>query len=227
MSMFARRLLLIIVSLGLGESAPCATITTTDFRQLNAATFTPIEGPISESPRTWPVGGVNVLSPRASILGGTFAFVQNLSGSDPSGSATLGYENDRSPAVFNLSSPVAALGVTFNFSLTPGNAVLRAFDQSNGTGKLLGTVTSVRIAPPYSATNRGVDFVAIWSDSQQIRSFVIEGTTADDRVSITGFATSLKPIPEPSSPSLAMIALTAGASSWRRYWGPAEGSKRI
>lgn len=199
------RLLLALAAAALPTSALAATSSVTDFRVIEDGLFYPIEGTISGSPRVWNLGPVTISSPTASILGGVFSFDVDMAGPDPTGTSRLGYTGVNAPAVFNISRPVAALGVTFSFISPRNDAVLRAYTGANATGTLVGSVLSPAIPPPWSAANRTVDFVAVWTDSAKIRSFTIDGRVSGQGASITGYAVSFTAIPEPAAGTLASI----------------------
>ncbi len=193
------------------------TVSVTDFRVIAGGLFFPIEGTISASPRVWNLGPVSITSPEASLLGGVFSFDIDMTGPDPTGTSRLGYTGDNAPAVFNLSRPVTALGVTFSFISPRNDAVLRVYDSANGTGNLIGPVLSPAIPPPWSADNRTVDFVAVWTDNATIRSFTIDGPVRGQGASITGYGVSFIPVPEPTVGALASIlVLSAVGSAGRR-----------
>lgn len=210
------RFLFAFIAASFPTAAFAGTVAVTDFRVIEDGLFYPIEGPISASPRVWNLGPVSIASPTASILGGVFAFDVDLAGPDPSGTSRLGYTGNAAPAVFNLSQPVAALGVTFSFISPRIDAILRVYDGPNATGKLLGSVLSPVIPPPWSADNPTVDFVAVWSDTATIRSFTIDGPVRGQGASITGYAVSFKPVPEPAVGTLASILVFSAAGSFAR-----------
>jgi hypothetical protein len=192
------------------------TLTVTDFRVIEDGLYFPLAGPISGSPRVWNFGAVSITSPSASILGGVFQFDVDMTGPDPSGTSSLGYTGENAPAVFNLSRPVTALGVTFTFISTRNDAILRVYDGPNATGKHVGSVLSPVKPPPWSAENPTVDFVGVWTDKAIIRSFAIDGAVRGQGASITGYGVSFTPVPEPAAGTLASILVFSVASSIRR-----------
>ena len=190
------------------------SVSVTDFRVIEDGLFFPIvDRPISNAPRVWDLGRVSIASPRASIVGGIFPFEAGLTGSDPTGTSWLGYTGDSVPAVFNLSQPVAALGVTFNFISTRNDAILRVYDGPDATGNLVGSVVSPQVLPPWNASNRSVDFVAAWAGDATIRSFTIDGPAPGQGASITGYAVSFTPVPEPAAGVLFALMMIGMAGS--------------
>lgn len=192
------------------------SIAVTDFRELPNGLFYPIEGTISAAPRVWDLGPLTIASPTASILGGVFPFDVDPNGPDPTGTSRLGYTGENAPAVFNLSQPVAALGVTFSFISPRNDAILRVYDGQDATGNLVGSILSPVIPPPWSAENPTVDFVAVWATDVSIRSFTIDGPVPGQGASLTGYGISFTPLPEPSAALLAALALLVLAAKRRR-----------
>lgn len=203
------RFLFTIAAAMMPAAALAGSVSVTDFRLIDGGLYFPISGPLSGEPRVWDLGDVSITSPSASIVGGTF--FPRLDGPDPSGSMRLAYLGNNSPAIFNLSQPVAALGVTFQFTSTRNDAILRVYDAPNASGNLIGSVGAYAIPPPWTLENDPHDFVAIWANDVTIRSFSIDGPSPNQGASITGYAVSFVTIPEPAAGFLASILLVCAA----------------
>jgi hypothetical protein len=134
---------------------------------------------------------VQIVGDPATVLGSILT-APSSSASDP-GSGD-GWTNPQTiPVVLDMSTPVAAFGLSFIHSGLLGGTLparLDVFDQQGGAGNLIGTVTSAGYPP-----GPRVDFVGIWSDAVNIRSAVVP--YEQHQTSVDGYGVSLTPIPEP------------------------------
>ena len=176
----------------------------TDFTQITNATFVDLPSTNSLIPNS--VGGV-LITPNQSLVTGAFAAFAAGGPADPgSGDGYISCDCAGIPVssvTLNFSSTLAAFGVTFyHFSPSRGfgnnaPALLQVFDGSNGSGNMLASITSVGWL---GGLNGNPDFVAIWSDSLNIRSAVLTGTDLNTRgFWVDGYGVSQTPTPEPTT----------------------------
>jgi hypothetical protein len=210
-------LLLLVVADSIG-SLHATTVTTSDFLDVDGAQFAAIEQSLSLEPYSQGVGPVTVSSAQTSSSFGSLVSFDPPDPNNPAGNTIIGYHLPQAPGVLNLSEPVAAFGVTFLHitAVAPDQspAILTVYDGPNGTGNLIGQITSQPIPPPWSSDNRPYDFVAVWTSERSIRSAVLDGANPVREASIVGMAISLVPIPEPST--LGLIVVSLGVTSFRR-----------
>ena len=143
--------------------------------------------------------------------GGSFGAYPNGTEDDP-GNGEGFFSYDPWPAaIVDFSDPIAGFGVSFMHSgpsTDPARhtfsepATITVYDGPNGTGNVLGTVSSsgyqgvcntACVPPPYQ------DFVAIWSSDLDIQSAVLSGTSSIHEFAVDGIAISFTPIPLPSA----------------------------
>ncbi len=163
--------------------------------------------------------GIDSRLPPLTISGVTFSFVPSGSSGQHNGGEsfpfTAGSGSDPAvqyffgppvsgppPTIINFSQPLSAFGVTFTFFTSyPADGLLDVFDGPNANGNLLGSVVGTVPAPPWSASNRPVDFVAILSDQVNIQSAEVVGNTNPKNYGIAGVGFSM--VPEPPGVLLA------------------------
>lgn len=121
---------------------------------------------------------------------------------------------------FTFSTPVAAFGATLLYdpSLLIGSStpdLVQVFGSQNGTGPLLGSISSSGLAAGLS----GHDFAGLVSTSANIQSATITGTGTNMAFIVDGIAYSLTPTatPEPSSVLLMGFGITALVLIGNRY----------
>jgi hypothetical protein len=187
----------VLVGLTAGTALGSA-ITTSDFTEITngiAATY-----PIRHGPRgnTTHVGPVDVVNGPSNVTFVTSSFVPG-DPDNPAGRGGWGATRALIPLSLELSQPVAAFGITFQHQTSRDPAILRCYDGPGGTGNLVGEIQSVPPRPPWGKTNRPIDFVAVWSDSVNIRSATLESTGPQLRVTLSAMAVSLTPVPEPAT----------------------------
>jgi|SRR5581483_1805842 len=193
-----------------------ATVTTTSFTSISNAVFTDV-GSGAFTPIT--AGSVTITANRSGPTGGflNWGWLTPRSPDDP-GDGTgfwnaTNYPAAVGPLTLNFSTTVAAFGVTFflfpesavpNAGLT-SPALLKVYDGLNGTGNLLGSITTVGWL---GTADGNADFVAVWSDSRNIRSAVLSGAFGQG-YAVDGYGLSLTPavIPEPGILSLAALGV--------------------
>jgi len=192
-----------------GIAAEAATITTSNFLDIRGAVFAPFppHAPLTQVT----IGPITIPIPRGSFSIGVPAYFVG-DPNNPAGRSGIGFFDETSPAVFELSEPSAGIGVTFEHVSALSPATLKAYDGPNATGNLIGMITSVPVPPPWSVENRPIDFVAVWTDVRKIRSFSIEGTDERREVAILGLAATIISVPEPSSFVLALCGLVGFAT---------------
>ena len=209
--------------LALSTTVHADSVLITDFTQISGATFLDFPPTIVLNPIS--VGGV-LITPNHPMVAGAFVAFHPGGPADP-GSGD-GYISCNcvtvatSSIVLNFSSPVAAFGVTFQHIFLSPNfgfaihvpAVLQVFDGPNGSGNLLGSITSVGWL---GAFDGNPDFVAIWSDSLNIRSAVLTGTHPETRAfAVDGYAVSQTPVPEPATLLLLTMGLAGVGAAIRK-----------
>ena len=190
--------------LGLSSTVRADSVLITNFTQISNRTFADLSSGNLLTPIS--LGGV-LISPNPSLVSGGFSLFAMGSPADP-GSGD-GYTVcicagiSVSSFTLNFSSPLAAFGVTFHHFFPNqgvGNelpALLQVFDGPNGSGNLLGSIMSVGWL---GGANGNADFVAIWSNSVNIRSAVLTGTDPNTRgFAVDGYGVSQTPIPEPAT----------------------------
>lgn len=200
--------------LALSTNVHADPIVITDFRQITGAVF--VDLPASNSLPPLPVDSV-IITPDQSLVVGSFAgFAAGDPANPGSGDGYISCNCFGVPltsVTLNFSSPVAAFGVTFTLfdpSRGFGNnfpALLQVFDGPNGTGNLLGSVMTVGWL---GGINGNADFVAIWSDSLNIRSAVLTGIDPNTRgFFVDGYGLSQTPVPEP----ITLVLLSTGLAA--------------
>lgn len=178
-----------------------ATITTTtQFTAIQGATFIDLPASSFLTPVT---SGTVTITASNDADGSFFNFPVGTPDAPGSGDGFLAFNHDAfvvAPLTLNFSTPVAAFGVSFMHmapSIENGvfssPAVLKVFDGPNGTGNLLGTVTSSGFVPTTTGTLGEHSFVAVLSSARNIRSAVLEGTGPTLGFAVDGYAVSLTP----------------------------------
>jgi len=214
--------LLILCWLGLGigpfhGSAAGLFTPTSSFTDIPDGVFINVSGYEMLQPMH---SGQLTITPVPTLLAASGTFSQYVPPNTPSepGDGYGMLASDRAPnpvgdLTLNFSTPVAAFGVTF-FHLDattlrrwglhlPG--LIRAYDGPNASGNFLGSVQSIGWIP--SALGYNFDFVAVMSDSPNIQSVVIGGSTDPKGYGVDGYAYSLTPIPEPGVGSVLGVGL--------------------
>lgn len=138
--------------------------------------------------------------------GSFFNFTAGTADAPGSGDGFLDFNNadfsNVSPLTLNFSTPVAAFGVSFMHmapTIENGNftdpAVLKVYDGPNGTGNLLGTVTSSGFVSGVNPLNPNGNqsFVAVLSSRANIESAVLVGTGPNLGFAVDGYALSATP----------------------------------
>lgn len=178
-----------------------ATITTTtQFTAIANAAF--IDLPASSF--LTPVSALGVTITASNDADGSFFnFPVGTADAPGSGDGFLDFNHDLftnvSPLTLNFSAPVAAFGVSF-LQMPPSSeggafsspAVLKVFDGLNGTGNLLGTVTSTGFQATGDPSGQH-SFVAVLSGTTNIRSAVLAGTDPTLGFAVDGYAVSVTP----------------------------------
>jgi hypothetical protein len=177
-----------------------ATITTTtQFTTIASGVFIDLPASSFLTPVT---AGTVTITASNDADGSFFNFTPGTPDAPGSGDGFLDFNHDAfnvSPLVLNFSTPVAAFGVSF-MQMSPtiegGNfsspAVLKVYDGANGTGNLLGSVTSSGFVPTTNP-NGHQSFVAIESSVANIRSAVLVGTGPNLGFAVDGYAVSVTP----------------------------------
>jgi hypothetical protein len=228
-SVFMRRLQ-VTLALFLSVASTCqlhaAAIAVTSFNQVADNQFVninpvmigpPVPAPISIGQLTITSGTID---PGAQF--GDFLGLAPGSTNDPGDGSGRAFATQDYRVNFNL--PLAAFGVTFYHAAADNGmdfpAILRVYDGPNGTGSLIGTVTSSGslVLPARD------DFVGVWSDSHNIRSAVMFGTSDYRGILVDAYGFSFTPVPEPS-PMLLVALATFGWWSWRAYKAKAHAAK--
>ena len=98
--------------------------------------------------------------------------------------------------IVNFSRPLAAFGASFYHSPGLGNgcefpAILSVYDGFDGSGRLLGTITS-------TGGQSRIDFVGLWSAGLNIRSAKMVGTSIYQGFAVDSYGFSFSPIPPPA-----------------------------
>ena len=177
-----------------------ATITTTtQFTTIAGGAFIDLPASSFLTPVT---SGTVTITASNDANGSFFNFPVGTADAPGSGNGFLDFNRAPfvgSPLTLNFSTPVAAFGVSFmqmapsidgaNFS---SPAVLKVFDAPNGTGNLLGSVTSAGFVPAGSSLGQQ-SFVAVLSSAQNIRSAVLVGTGPNLGFAVDGYAVSVTP----------------------------------
>lgn len=177
--------------------------TTTLFTSIAGATF--IDLPASSFLTPVTAQGVTITASNDAD-GSFFNFTAGTPDAPGSGDGFLDFNNadfsNVSPLTLNFSQPVAAFGVSF-MQLAPsidgGNfsdpAVLKVYDGPNGTGHLLGTVTSSGFVAGVNPLNPNGNqsFVAVLSSKANIESAVLVGTGPNLGFAVDGYALSVTP----------------------------------
>lgn len=196
-----------LVLCGVGEAA---TITTSDFRDFeNPFLLTYNIGQVPPNNLTT-LGPVKITNSRANSFFWGGAYITGTP-SDPAQPGGWGATSEWLPLILNITPPVKAFGVTFDFYGTTVGPTLAVYDGPNGTGQLLGQIESVRVVPPWTAANQPIDFVGVIDDQIRIHSAVLIGH-ATDRLGIRAMAIS---VPEPSTTFL-LLAGILPLKRWRR-----------
>jgi hypothetical protein len=224
---FIAKLKLVILVLAVDCDMLAATINTSSFTDIPDAVY--VNG--SGYGLLLTTGDLTMTS--SSLYGsGTFTqYVPPGTASDPGdGSGYLASYRAPSPVgdiTIDFSRPVAGFGVTFlHLSATtlarwgmhlPG--LIRAYAGPNGTGDLLGSVTSTGWFP--TARGYNFDFVAVMSTAVDIQSVVIGGALEPKGFAADAYAYSLTPVPEPSGAVLLSLGLVA---LWRKKCARQQGN---
>jgi hypothetical protein len=177
-----------------------AVTTTTQFTVIANAAF--IDLPASSFLTSVSALGVTITASNDAD-GSFFNFPAGTADAPGSGDGFLDFNHDLftnvSPLTLNFSAPVAAFGVSF-LEMPPSSEggafsspdVLKVFDGPNGTGNLLGTVTSAGFQPAGDPSGQH-SFVAVLSSSANIRSAVLAGTGPTLGFAVDGYAVSVTP----------------------------------
>jgi hypothetical protein len=208
---YLRRFVIILgTAFVLCGASEAATITTSDFRDFeNPFLLTYNIGQVPPGNLTT-LGPVKITNSPANMFFWGGAYITGTP-SNPAQPGGWGATSERLPLILTINPPVKAFGVTFDFYGTTVGPTLAVYDGPNGTGQLLGQIQSVRVTPPWTATNQPIDFVGVIDDQIRIRSAVLIGYGTDE-LGIRAMALS---IPEPSTTFL----LLAGILPLRR-WRP-------
>jgi hypothetical protein len=189
------------------DAVPPAT-TTTRFTTIRDAVFIDLGGTSELGPL---VSGPVTITPDVVYASGSFVDLPAGTPDDPGEGDGFFNSTEASWAVGSMTldfdTPVAAFGATFMHFPTwflgelgmSQPAVLQAFDGQNGSGDLVGSVTSSGWVGGISGD---LDFVGIWSSALNIRSVVLSGAAAPKGYAVDGYALSLTPVPEPRSIAL-------------------------
>lgn len=201
-------LLVFLLVASSNTQAPATIITTSDFLAINGGEFGGWPSGISDRLHPVTIGSVTFSFSNAAntqhSIGSSFSFTVG-GGSDPSTRHYFGRPFSGSPeTVIDFSEPLSAFGVTFHMD----DAELQVFDGPGGTGMLLGSIVGTPPGPPWGTTNRPVDFVAVISDQQNIRSAKVVGFTDATEYGVSGIGFSLPlTVPEPSTFALGILGL--------------------
>jgi hypothetical protein len=197
--------------LALAFTLRAGTTTVTSFTEIANARFVNVGTGIYPPPAI-SIDSLRItpLPPEAGALFGDFVGFQAGTTNDPGdgSGAAFAFQN----YTINFSSPLAAFGSTFYHLQTGADngmafpALLSVYDGPNGSGHLIGSVTSSGYLEPGAGN---ADFVGVWSDSINIRSAVMVGTSQYRGFQVDGYGLSFTPIPEPSTIALTAIAATA------------------
>lgn len=196
---------LVIFALLVGTSvlykeATAGAIAVTDFTKIANARFIDVPASASLDPITFD----------STVITADQLFVSGAFISFPTGGPSIpgdggGYhanEGDISRPISSItldfSSPLAAFGVTF-VHMPPergfGNdspALLQIFDGPNGSGNLVGSITSSGLLT--SNPDGAPSFVAVWSNAINIQSAVLTGTGPIHGFAVDGYAVSFTPL---------------------------------
>ncbi|HEY2910784.1 MAG TPA: hypothetical protein VGI99_11085 [Gemmataceae bacterium] len=179
---------------------PGAVTTTTQFTAIANATF--IDLPASSFLTPVSAAGVTIIASNDAD-GSFFNFPVGTADAPGSGDGFINFNHDLftnvSPLTLNFSAPVASFGVSF-LQMPPSSEggafstpdVLKVYDGANGTGNLLGTVTSSGFLPAGDPTGQH-SFVAVLSSSANIHSAVLVGTGPTLGFAVDGYALSVTP----------------------------------
>ena len=206
----------LLVAVAFVSEVTAASVAVTSFTQLVGGRFFDVGAP--QYPGSLVVDSLTITqyppSPGAQF-GGFIVFPRPMGTPDDPGDgagtafATQNYVIDFRPSL-------AAFGVSFYHSSTDNGmafpAVLTVYDGAHGSGSPIGSVTS-------SGGNRRIDFVGVWSDSRDIRSAVLFGTSEYKGFQVYGLGISFTPIPEPSMLSLIALGIVGMAFHWRKTFG--------
>ncbi len=185
-------------------SPPARAFSVTNFTDISGANF--IDLPATDS-LDQKIFGPTIISASIPFASGSFAAFTKGGINDPgSGDGfftdTVGVGRAISSITLDFSSPLAAFGVTFeHFPPNRGAgdpALLEVFDGPQGSGNLLGEVTSSGWLGGDGGTP---DFVGVWSNAVNIRSAVLTGTGPTHGFAVDGYGVSFTPAP----PSFASI----------------------
>jgi len=212
------------------QCADAVIPTTTSFTSIPNAVFVNVPGSSTLSPLT--SGSVTITPNLVDMSGSYVQFSTPGLASDPADGYGFTASTQAPWSVgdltLNFNTPVAAFGVTFlHFEPTilagwgmnlP--ASLQAFDGPNGTGNLLGSVTSSGFV---GNLQYNFDFVGLLSTSRNIRSVIIGGASAPKGYGVDGYAYSLTAVPEPSAASVLCLGLATLVCAGR---GRAGGTRK-
>ena len=177
-----------------------AVATTTQFTAIANASF--IDLPASSFLTPVTAAGVTITASNDAD-GSFFNFPTGTADAPGSGDGFLDFNHDLfsnvSPLTLNFSAPIASFGVSF-LQMPPSSeggafsspAMLKVFDGANGTGNLLGSVTSSGFLPTGNSTGQH-SFVAVISSSVNIRSAELVGTGPSLGFAVDGYALSVTP----------------------------------
>jgi|GEM_PF-6706152 len=188
---------------------------TTRFQDISGAAFLDLPGSSVLGPLV--SGPVTITPDNLYMSGAFFNFTPSGNPADPSSgdgyAASLQGNWKAGPLTLTFSSPIAAFGATF-VHFAPDHvfgmwgadqpATVSAYDGPNASGRLLGSVASLGWQGPGPAS---FDFVGLWSDSLNIRSVILSGTSGGKTFAVDGYGVSLTPIPEPGAMALLPMGL--------------------
>ena len=167
--------------------------------------------PSSGLPPNTTVGPVHITTSPANVVFDGFGFVTGTP-ADPSDIDGWGAAGSFSPIVLDFDRRLRAFGVTFYTVNNQQGPLLSVYDGPAGTGNLVGQIQSVKVPPPWSASNQPTDFVGVIDNSRRILSAVLSPTGGDDGVRISAIAVA---IPEPSTSAVVVVMLGALAAMLR------------
>jgi hypothetical protein len=173
----------------------------TNFTEIDGASFIDLPGSDSLAPITF--GSVLITADQPLATGSFASFATGGSDDPADGSgyfATTTGIGARliSSITLDFSLPLAAFGVTFHHfppERNTGNdfpALLQVFDGPSGSGNLLGSISSSGLLTSDPGGNP--DFVAVWTDTLNIRSAILTGTGPSRGFAVDGYAVSFTPM---------------------------------
>ena len=215
-----------------GFANPVVGQTTTNYSDFYQAGFA--EVPVSTGFSVEAIFGVRIVPNRTSTNGGYGD--PGIPGGDPDNPGDrAGYFSTNNPAVFrpasnvvlNFSDPIVAFGVTFthfdhprdNFAQWELPARLRVFDGLDGSGNLVGSITSTGLI---ATTGGTADFVGVIANDRIIRSAILDGTGTYSAFGVDGYGLTITSIPEPGSTSVVFLGFVLCVLSRKRQ-APTKG----